>query len=104
MTPLRAPAAPQRRGVPRVASAPCAVRRGGMGATEPADATEATMNGYERDGTATEASRAGTERCQAADEPIADGEAWRRRAGFTRAEYRRLVFLRWLHRRVRLTE
>jgi hypothetical protein len=44
------------------------------------------------------------ERDQAADEPITDDEAWRRRAGFTPEEYRRLVFLRWLYRRGRLIE
>lgn len=62
------------------------------------------MRGHEWDRAALAALRAGTERTQAANEPITHDEAWRRRAGFTREEYRRLVFLRWLYRTGRLSE
>ena len=62
------------------------------------------MRGHEWDRAALAALGAGTERTQAANEPITDDEAWRRRAGFTGEEYRRLVFLRWLYRRGRLAE
>jgi hypothetical protein len=63
----------------------------------------ATMRGHERDEATIATSAAGT--CQhQANEPGADGEAWRQGAGFTREEFRRLVFLRWLYDRGRLSE
>jgi hypothetical protein len=63
---------------------------------------EATMNEQDRDGTATEAARAGTSQSQVATVAIGDDEEWCRRAGFTEREWRRLAFLRWLYRQGRL--
>ncbi len=44
----------------------------------------------------------------ASERPLARGpgleELWCQLAGFTRAEYRRLLFLRWLYQTGRLTE